>query len=299
MAGLFEEADMPIEKLMERYGAANKSFQNLREKGDDFQSPALRPKKDAIDKIEAEHIKQSMSNKLMNGDGDCLEDNEVTCSEKTDSAKLKAQNTIKDLKNGVQESNGVAKKCDADVKSEAAAAAGDVKLATAENNCDSASCGNETGDKTAAAEKLDGSSNSAATQQPDSTQNSDSQTSSSKGDTKTAAASSEAAAESPVLRKAEVTSSDDSSPLFRTKSDDDDEELEVLQGGSGDAPVTSSAAGGSSSSSEAVASDGGGASSAKSDSASKVMMTQPLHNYVQCMLCVWLPKYFSPDSYIV
>ena len=159
MAGLFEEADMPIEKLMERYGAANKSFQNLREKGDDFQSPALRPKKDAIDKIEAEHIKQSMSNKLMNGDGDCLEDNEVTCSEKTDSAKLKAQNAIKDLKNGVQESNGVTEKCDDGVKSEAAAAAGDVKLATAENNCDSASCGNETDDKTAAAEKLDGSSN--------------------------------------------------------------------------------------------------------------------------------------------
>ena len=285
MAGLFEEADMPIEKLMERYGAANKSFQNLREKGDDFQSPALRPKKDAIDKIEAEHIKQSMSNKLMNGDGDCLEDNEVTCSEKTDSAKLKAQNTIKDLKNGVQESNGVAEKCDDGVKSDAAAAAGDVKLATAENNCDSASCGNETGDKTAAAEKLDGSSNSAATQQPDSTQNSDSQTSSSKSGTKSAAvaASSEAAAESPVLRKAEVTSSDDSSPLFRTKADDDDEELEVLQGGSGDAPVTSSAAGSSSSSSEAVASGGGGSSTAKSDSASKVMVTQLLHNYVQCM----------------
>ena len=73
---LQEEADMPIEKLMERYGAANKTMHALREKGDNFQSPALRAKAEPVDKIEADHIKQNMSNKILNGDH---EDSDEKC----------------------------------------------------------------------------------------------------------------------------------------------------------------------------------------------------------------------------
>ena len=281
MAGLFEEADMPLEKLMERYGATNKSFDKLREKGDDFQSPALRPKKDAIDKIEADHIKQTMSNKLMNGDGDGVDgsaDGDVTCSEKTAVKKEKVLNGSSEADNSVHDTTtSSVNKSD---KINNSAACNDALPDRVKNNvCDSATD-----------EKKDKLSVDA---QPDSTQNSTSQSSaqicsssssSSSKDCRQDAVNSTnatpAAAKTTVLGRAEVTSSDDSSPLFRSKADDD--ELEVLQPGAcGDAPVTSSAAkrsspsavGGSSSSAAGSSSSsaaGGSSSSAAGGSSSAV-----------------------------
>ena len=115
MAGLFEEAEMPIEKLMERYGAKNKSFEQLRDKGDSFQSPALRAKKgeagaEATGNGCDDDIKVNIWKKISNGvketgDGD---------SEKIKRAQLvngdapacAEQKTSKDVKESPQKSEG-------------------------------------------------------------------------------------------------------------------------------------------------------------------------------------------------
>ena len=77
--GLFEEADMPLGELLQRYQAGGvKALRDLR-KGELMPSPALRGKKSGENTTETnDDIKENLQEKLVNGEGDCNGDHAVS-----------------------------------------------------------------------------------------------------------------------------------------------------------------------------------------------------------------------------